>query len=239
MQTETSLSSKPRSEIIGTDIIRFTRLTVWRRLIRRAILGLCRFLVFVLTRPIVTGLENLPKKGPALIVSNHLGDADLIIGFAYCPVETDPVAKIELHRIPLLGFLLKAYGVIWVRRGQPDRQAMRIIFEALKEGRFVAIAPEGRESLTGALEEGTGGAAYIALKADVPVIPVTFTGTENNVVYQNLKRLRRSLVTVTIGQPFRLENMGDRRKSVKVGTKKVMKTLAAQLPPERRGVYAP
>lgn len=239
MQTETSLSPKPRSEIVSTDLIRLMRLTAWRRLVRKAILGICRLLVLFLTRPTVTGLENLPRRGPALIVSNHLGDADLVIGFAYCPVETDPVAKIELHRIPLLGFLLKAYGVIWVRRGQPDRQAMRIIFEALKEGRFVAIAPEGRESLTGALEEGTGGAAYIALKADVPIIPVTFTGTENRVVYQNLKRLRRSIVTVTIGQPFRLENVGDRRKAVKTGTERIMTTLAAQLPPDRRGVYAP
>lgn len=238
MQSETSLSPKPRSEIIHTDIIRFTNLTPWRRLIRKAILWFCKFLVFIFTKSVVMGLENLPKKGPALIVSNHLGDADLVIGFAYSPVETDPVAKIELHRIPLLGFLLNAYGVIWVRRGQPDRQALRIIFQSLRAGRFVAIAPEGRESLTGALEEGTGGAAYIALKADVPIIPVTFTGTENRVVYQNLKRLRRSLVTVTIGKPFRLEDMSERRKAIEIGTERIMKILAAQLPPDRRGVYA-
>lgn len=238
MQSESPFLPKPRSEIISTDIIRFTNLTPWRRLVRKAILWLCKVLVLVFTRTVVTGLENLPKKGPGLIVSNHLGDADLVIGFAYCPVETDPVAKIELHHIPFLGFLLEAYGVIWVRRGQPDRQAIRIIFQALRDGRFVAIAPEGRESLTGALEEGTGGAAYIAFKADVPIIPVTFTGTENRVIYQNMKRLRRSLVTVTIGRPFKLENIGDRREAIKRGTERIMKTLAAQLPPDRRGIYA-
>lgn len=238
MQTETSLSPKPRSEIKRADIIRYTPLTSWRTMVRRAILSFCRLLVFLFTRPAVTGLGNLPEKGPALIVSNHLGDADLVLGFAYCPVETDPVAKIELHRIPVLGFLLKAYGVIWVRRGQPDRQAMRIIFQSLKEGRFVAIAPEGRESLTGALEEGTGGAAYIALKANVPLIPVTFTGTENSTVYQNIKRFKRTQVTVTIGPPFKLEALEDRREAIRAGTEKIMKTLAAQLPPDRRGVYA-
>jgi hypothetical protein len=66
---------------------------------------------------------------------------------------------------------------------------------------------------------------------------VTFTGTENKVVYQNLKTLRRTKVTMTIGKPFRLENVGDRRESIKIGTERIMKTLAAQLPPDRRGVY--
>ena len=75
-----------------------------------------------------------------------------------------PLTKIELYEIPLLGKVLDLYGVIWVRRGQPDRRALRAVMEAMDDKRMVAIAPEGRESLTGALEEGTGGAAYLALR---------------------------------------------------------------------------
>ena len=140
-------------------------------------------LVFIWTRAEVVGLENIPPKGPALFVANHLGDADFILGLAYAPTIVEPFAKIELYDIPFLGKVLDAYGIIWVHRGQPDRRALRAVMEAMKKERMVAIAPEGRESLTGALEEGTGGAAYLALKTDAPIIPVTFTGTENKRVY--------------------------------------------------------
>jgi 1-acyl-sn-glycerol-3-phosphate acyltransferase len=102
---------------------------------------------------------------------------------------------------------------------------------------MIAIAPEGRESLSGALEEGTGGAAYLALKSGAPILPITFTGTENARIYGNLKRLHRSQVTLTVGALFRLDEYPDRRQAVELGTQKIMRTLAAQLPPEYRGIY--
>ena len=56
------------------------------------------------------------------------------------------------------------YGTIWVHRGRPDRRALRAALNGLAEGRMLAIAPEGRESISGELEQGTDGAAYIALR---------------------------------------------------------------------------
>lgn len=194
-------------------------------------------MVFLFTRCQITGLENLPAEGPALIVTNHLGDADLIVGFAFTPTIVEPFVKIELVEIPIVGSFLDAYGVIWVHRGQPDRKALRTVREAMQGKRIVGIAPEGRESLTGSLEEGTDGAAYIALSNDVPIIPITFTGTENKRLFNNMKRLRKTDVTVTIGPSFRLERYEDRRLSLKNGTQQIMKTLAKQLPDEYRGYY--
>ena len=237
MPTETSISPKPRSEVLRPSMTRLAQLTWGRKLFRRLIHWISRLLVFLWTRPKVTGLENIPKRGPALLVSNHLGDADLILGFALAPQIVEPFAKIELIDIPLLGWILDTYGVIWVRRGQPDRRALRVVMEAMDQGRMVGIAPEGRESLTGSLEKGTGGAAYIALKADLKIIPITFTRTENKRVFHNMKRLRRTNVSVTIGAPFRLENYPDMREGISVGTEKIMHTLAQQLPPEYRGIY--
>jgi len=194
-------------------------------------------MVFLFTRCQITGLKNLPAEGPALIVTNHLGDADLIVGFAFTPTIVEPFAKIELVEMPIVGSFLDAYGVIWVHRGQPDRKALRTVREAMQGKRIVGIAPEGRESLTGSLEEGTDGAAYIALSNDVPIIPITFTGTENKRLFNNMKRLRKTDVTVTIGPSFRLERYEDRRLSLKNGTQQIMKTLAKQLPDEYRGYY--
>jgi 1-acyl-sn-glycerol-3-phosphate acyltransferase len=91
--------------------------------------------------------------------------------------------------------------------------------------------------LTGSLEEGTDGAAYIALTNDVPIIPITFTGTENKRIFNNLKQLKKTDVTVTIGPTFRLEKHEDRHKSIENGTQQIMNTLARQLPEDYRGYY--
>jgi 1-acyl-sn-glycerol-3-phosphate acyltransferase len=187
----------------------------------------------------MSGLQHFPRQGPALVVANHLGDADAVLAVACFPAWADGLAKIELFSLPIVGWVIEAYGVIWVHRGQPDRRALKAALEGLRSGRILAIAPEGRESVTGGLEEGTGGAAYLALKAQVPLVPVTFTGTENARIYPNMKRLRRTPVSITVGPPFRLESGPDRRESVDRGTRTIMQALANQLPPEYRGIYAP
>jgi len=237
MDKNISAVPKPRAEVIRPEITRLPKLTFFRRVYRFFILGLIRMAVRSLARCEVKGLKNIPRQDPALMVSNHLGDADLIVGLAYSPVPLEFISKAELHDFPILGKLMDAYGAIWVHRGQPDRGALRAVFEGFKEGRMVAIAPEGRESVTGSLEEGTGGAAYLALKAGVPVVPVTFTGTENWRIYGNLKGFRRTEVTVTVGAPFRLPPLPDRRTAVERGTETIMRTLAEQLPVEYRGKY--
>lgn len=236
MQTTPSYQ-KPRSEDYRPEIIRMPRLTIWRRAFRRLVIWFLRVMVAVFTRPHITGLENIPKQGAVLSVSNHLGDVDALVGLAFSRRPVDIIAKAELYDIPLFGRLLDAYGVIWVHRGQPDRRALRVAINSLKQGRLVAIAPEGRESLTGALEEGTGGAAFIATKADVPILPVTFTGTENSRVMNNLRRFRRTDISMTIGQPFRLHPSRSTKNAVKAGTVQIMEALASQLPEEYRGVY--
>lgn len=233
-----TVEEKPRSEVAWRpELTRLPRLTRSRLALRTFARWLARLLVWLLLKAEVHGVENVPSQGPLLTVTNHLGDADFVLGIACAPRMTDAMAKIELYEYPILGKLMDAYGVIWVRRGQADRRALRAALQGLAEGRMVALAPEGRESVTGALEEGTGGAAYLALKAGVPILPVTITGTDNKHIYGNMKRLRRSRVTLTIGKPFRLVEMDDRQKAIEKGTQTIMQTLAFQLPPEYQGVY--
>jgi len=195
-------------------------------------------LIWLFTRAQTKGLEKIPLSGAAVVVCNHLGDADFVLGIAYQPRLVDAITKVEMYDFPIVGKLLQAYGVIWIHRGQPDRHALRASLEGLKKGRVIGLAPEGRESLTGGLEEGTNGAAYLALKSGVPLVPVTFTGTENRVIYANMKHLRRTPVTLTVGEPFYLPVSGDRRADLANGTRIIMQKLASQLPPEYQGVYS-
>ncbi|MEJ2264438.1 MAG: lysophospholipid acyltransferase family protein [Anaerolineales bacterium] len=230
---------KPRNEVIHPGITRLPEITGWRRIVRRLVHWMARLVVRICTRVEVVGLEHLQIYESALVVANHLGDADVVVGVAYSPMNVEVIAKSELYDFPILGWLMDTYGVIWVRRGQPDKKAIRAALQAFDEKRKVAIAPEARESLTGGLEEGTGGAAYLALKADVPIIPVTFTGTENQRVLNNLRHLRRTPVTLTVGSPFQLKKLTSLKEAIQAGTETIMKTLAKQLPPEYRGVYRP
>ncbi len=229
--------SKPRTQFYRPELTRLPRLSAGRKWFRRLLNALARLLVFLCTRCRVSGVEYFPAQGPALVVVNHLGDADSVMGMAFFPRQVEALAKIDLIHYPVLGWVMDAYGVIWVHRGQPDRKAIREALRGLKEGRVIGVAPEGRESVTGSLEKGTGGASFLALKTGVPIVPVTFTGTENRRIYGNLIHLRRTPVTMTFGPAFRLEQLPDRKQSIDQGTELIMRVLAAQLPAQYRGVY--
>jgi len=129
------------------------------------------------------------------------------------------------------------YGTIWLHRGRPDRRALACAFEALEKGRFVSIAPEGRESVAGGLEEGLNGAAFLALKADVPIIPIAVTGTEAPQIYNFKQWGKRAPVTMNVGKPFRLETGPDRHANLREGTERIMRELAHLLPPDYQGMY--
>jgi 1-acyl-sn-glycerol-3-phosphate acyltransferase len=232
------MTDKPRSETINPQITRLPNLTTRRRLFRKVIRFVIRIFVWLCVRLEVSGRDNLPRQGPLVIVSNHLGDADALVGIAVTTTPVEIIVKSELYYYPILGKVLDAYGVIWVHRGQPDRRSLRASLEALSQGRIIGIAPEGRESLTGSLEEGTGGAAYLAMRAKSPLLPVTFTHTENSRILGNLKRFRRTSITVTMGPVFYLDEYSNWRDEVEKGTIKIMNRLASQLPPEYQGTYA-
>ncbi len=237
---EKPLPPKPISQIRRYELTRSPRLTLLRRLVRAFARGLARLVLKIAARAQVEGLENFPKQGPYLIVTNHLGDADAVLGLAFFPQLPDALAKIELYEeLGLLGKLIHLFGVIWVRRGQPDRRALQAALESLRQGRVVAVAPEGRYSLIGGLEPGSGGAAFLALKSGVPIVPVVFIGSENEHVYGHLRRFHRVPLQMRVGKPFYLESEEGMRisQAVEGGTDRIMRALAKLLPQEKRGVY--
>ena len=183
MQTLPSVPPKPIAGIWRPELTRLAPLHLTRRLFRDCARLLARALIRLLTHCRLRGLEYLPKTGPALIALNHLGDADAAVMLAALPAAPEALGKIELlHEYPVLWQLMDWYGTIWVHRGRVDRRALSCAVQALDEGRVVAIAPEGRYTLTRGLEKGGFAAAYVALHAGVPVIPDALTGTDNATV---------------------------------------------------------
>lgn len=233
------LIPKPVSEGWRPELVRLPRLTFARRAFRAFSHGLIKLAAKICLNVTAEGLENFPHKGPLLVVINHLGDADAVAIISAMPAPPDALGKIELYDLPILGKLIDWYGIVWLHRGRSDIRALRAALDGFAEGRMIVIAPEGRYSVTGALEEGSGGAAYLAYKARAPILPIAVTGTENENVYGHLKRFRRARVHVKVGKLFGLSGQASaRQEAVDAGTRQIMAALASLLPEKYRGEYS-
>lgn len=230
---------KPVAEIWKPELVRLPQMTYQRRLFRSFAHGLIKLVAKICLKVTVTGMENFPQQGPLLVVINHLGDSDVPALISTFPFPPDALGKIELYDFPILGRLIDWYGVIWLHRGRADTRALRAALDGFAEGRIIVIAPEGRYSVTGALEEGSGGAAFLAYKSGAPILPIAVTGTENENVYGCLKKFRRAEVHVTVGKMFKLaEQAESRQEAVSQGTNQIMQALAELLPEKYRGAYS-
>ncbi|MBL8051080.1 MAG: 1-acyl-sn-glycerol-3-phosphate acyltransferase [Anaerolineales bacterium] len=230
---------KPITEIWKPELVRLPKLTTSRRLFRIFGHGLVKLVAKVCLNVNLEGMENFPKTGPLLIVINHIGDADAVAVVSQLPSPPDALGKIELYDLPILGKMMHWYGMIWLHRGRADIKAIRSALDGLAENRIIIIAPEGRYSLTGALEEGSGGAAFLAYKSGAPVLPITVTGTENENVYGNLKRFKRAKVNIKIGKMLQFANQfSTKQEAVRQGTSQIMVALANLLPEKYRGEYS-
>jgi len=129
---------------------------------------------------------------------------------------------------------------IWINRFDADFGALRVVLKRLEKGEVLAVAPEGTRSPTATLLPGKPGAAYLAAKSQLPVIPIGIVGTEDAVVKRRLKRLQRLDITVRVGAPYRLPEMPKRGRDewLQQQTDEMMCLIAALLPPDHRGVYA-
>jgi 1-acyl-sn-glycerol-3-phosphate acyltransferase len=192
------------------------------------------------TRIKVKGAENLPLTGPLIIASNHLNDTDPGILATRIDRVLVFMTKAELFKVPVLAQFLRAYGAFPVHRGAADLAALRLSSAALAEGKALVIFPEGtREGPPELLAKAHPGAALLALRHEVPVIPVAITGSGRLSLPGMFLRLdRRVRVTLTIGQPFVLEKPARvNAEAVEAGTQRIMESIAALLPEGHRGYY--
>lgn len=157
----------------------------------------------------IYGAENVPKYGPLLVVSNHASDFDPPL--LSCAVRR-PVAymsKEELFRIPVLGKAIQLYGAYPVKRGSADRSAIRAALAKAEEGWAVGIFPSGTRTRDGRIYEPKLGAAMIAAKAQLPLLPVSLWGTEK-IIQKGSKFPKPVPVTIRIGTVIDPPKSGDR-----------------------------
>lgn len=124
----------------------------------------------------VVGKQNVPATGSVLLVSNHISNIDP--PFVGSPLDRQVyfMAKEELFRVPVLGWLLRDFGAFPVKRGAGDRNALRTVFKILDEGKVLGMFPEGTRSKSGELEEAHTGAAAFALRSKATLVPVAVIG---------------------------------------------------------------
>ncbi|MCP5094956.1 MAG: 1-acyl-sn-glycerol-3-phosphate acyltransferase [Chloroflexi bacterium] len=193
----------------------------------------------LLVRTTVIGREHIPEKGPYIVVLNHTSVADtpiLLINFPLIKWRFFAVEKWRKH--PIFGPIMSWLGAIYVKVGEVDRKTLREAQQALKEEKAFGLAPEGRRSYVGSLIEAKDGAAYLASRANVPLIPVGLVNLDR--LFTNFKRLKITRLEVHIGEPFQLPDIGRRAKGADLTayTHLIMAKIAHQLPEQYHGFYA-
>lgn len=200
-----------------------------------------RFLVKTLTKFKVIHQERIPDKGSILMTTNHLSrlDTPLLLAIGDRKDFVGIIAK-EYQEKSLIKWVLEKVGtMIWMDRDATDFSAIREALHHLRHGSFVGIAPEGTRSReTKGLLQGKPGAALMAVRADVPILPVGIIGSDK--IYQNWLKLRRPPIIVNVGQPYSLPEIGteDRQAWIARCIDEIMCRIAVLLPPEYRGYYS-
>lgn len=159
-------------------------------LFTRIVLPICRVaahLIFFVLGPVRTvGRYRVPKSGGLIVLSNHLADIDPVVVQMACPREIYFMAKSELFSIPILGRIIRSFRAFPVKRGEPDRDAIKRAVAYTQAGKVVCIFPEGQLSESGELQELKPGVALIVRMARCPVICVTLRNTNRIMPYGSL-----------------------------------------------------
>jgi 1-acyl-sn-glycerol-3-phosphate acyltransferase len=188
-------------------------------------------------------LDNIPMKGPAILVTNHTTNYEGPIYYVLLSGRPmTALGKRELWNNPITRFVMQVWGVIPIDRRGADRRAMSRAVRALREGQLLGIAPEGTRSPEGVLQRGRPGAAMIATAMDVPIIPMVQWGVQD--LLTNLRRFRRTPIHFRVGEPFFLVTSDDgsaggdsHRRNLRVMADEIMYQLAVLMPEELRGHY--
>lgn len=150
---------------------------VWKnslgtRIQRGIVTAILKTLYILIYRVKAKGKENVPKEGPFILCGNHVSFIKVPVMYFFTPRHVHFIGKIELFKNPILNWLGHVFEVIPVKRGKQDVDSMKKCLQTLKIGEPLAIFPEGTRNGIQKKVKAKNGAAYMAIKTGVPIVPV-------------------------------------------------------------------
>jgi len=154
----------------------------------------------------VEGVSHVDPKGPCLFMSNHQSLIDIVVIVATIPVSFRFVAKKELAKIPLFGWAMAVGGHIFIDRNHRERaiESLDRAGQRVREGVSVILFPEGTRSVTGQLGPFKHGAFHLAVRAQVPIVPISVSGSQRVIGKKSL-RVDSGNVKIVYGEPIQTE----------------------------------
>ena len=205
---------------------------------RDQVFKIVKWLYRHLTQITIENEELMPKEGPVILTLNHLSRLDfpaLIMMERYNDIYC--VAADSYKKYPVFGKFITDSDMIWIDRTKADFAAMKRAMNVLKEGKVLALAPEGTRSKTKALLQGKEGVTLMASKSRAPLISLSVIGSEKWM--DEIKHFRKPKIILRLGPVFQLPPIDpdNREESLRAATDEVMCRIAANLPEEYRGFY--
>jgi 1-acyl-sn-glycerol-3-phosphate acyltransferase len=125
--------------------------------------------VHLVARTRVYGADRVPRDGGVVVAANHFSWIDPPALGDACPRTLYMVAKVEAHRVPGLGQLMRSFGALAIRRGESDREAVRAMRQTVRDGHALGLFVEGTRQRSGVPGTVQPGAAMVAINEEVPV----------------------------------------------------------------------
>jgi 1-acyl-sn-glycerol-3-phosphate acyltransferase len=168
----------------------------WYWFARKVVVGFC----MLFWRVTVVGREHVPPSGPFVLAPVHRSNVDFAIVVAVSKRRMRYLAKDSIFKYGL-GRVWSSLGAIAVTRGTPDREAMRALEDTLRTGEPVVMFPEGTRQTGPEVQPLFDGAAYVASRAGVPIVPVGIGGSER-AMPKGSKMIRPVKITLVVGPPI-------------------------------------
>jgi 1-acyl-sn-glycerol-3-phosphate acyltransferase len=188
----------------------------------------------------IVGKENLPSSGPLLVVGNHFSFLDPLAVIHVVPWQLEFIAGAQAPNAPkALGWIRNLWHTIPVNRGTASREALLHAQTVLKRGGVLGIFPEGGSWAT-VLRPPRPGAAFLAARANAPILPIGIDGLDR--FFKNFRLGKRAPVTLRIGKPFGPYHLdrhkGNPREQLDQVGHEIMQHIAELLPENQRGFYS-
>ena len=147
------------------------------------------------------GADRIPRSGGVVLAFNHFSWIDIPCVGWVCRRNLYYLAKVEAHRVPGLGGLIRTFGTLSVRRGESDREAVRLMREVVRNGDALGVFVEGTRQRSGVPGHVQPGAAMVALQEGVPVVCGAIHGS------QRWKVGNFAPVSIAWGEPMRFDGL--------------------------------